>query len=159
MHNVPEDRIFGPSKWTAFGTQNLESADFRVVLCKSAPGFRQNRRIESEDLAEAGVFFEKPIKFRHGELPDKPPIHVRAAHDERGEHPELGVLIKCGIPLSSHGSVGASHTGTHSLDLLARAEGHGIHGFRYGNPQATAAKYGLDLRDLNARAGREGWSS
>ena len=30
MHNVPEDRIFRPSAWTAFGTQNLESADFRA---------------------------------------------------------------------------------------------------------------------------------
>ncbi|MFZ4774791.1 MAG: L-fucose isomerase, partial [Terrimicrobiaceae bacterium] len=30
MHNVPEDRIFRPSTWTAFGTQNLESADFRA---------------------------------------------------------------------------------------------------------------------------------
>jgi len=30
MHNVPEDRIFRPSTWAAFGTQNLESADFRA---------------------------------------------------------------------------------------------------------------------------------
>jgi len=30
MHNVPEDRIFRPSTWNAFGTQNLESADFRA---------------------------------------------------------------------------------------------------------------------------------
>lgn len=30
MHNVPEDRIFRPGTWTAFGTQNLESADFRA---------------------------------------------------------------------------------------------------------------------------------
>ncbi len=30
MHNVPEDQIFRPSAWTAFGTQNLESADFRA---------------------------------------------------------------------------------------------------------------------------------
>jgi len=30
MHNVPDDRIFRPSTWTAFGTQNLESADFRA---------------------------------------------------------------------------------------------------------------------------------
>jgi L-fucose isomerase len=30
MHNVPEDQIFRPSTWTAFGTQNLESADFRA---------------------------------------------------------------------------------------------------------------------------------
>ncbi|MCX6971883.1 MAG: L-fucose isomerase [Verrucomicrobia bacterium] len=30
MHNVPEDQIFRPSTWTAFGTQNPESADFRA---------------------------------------------------------------------------------------------------------------------------------
>ena len=30
MHNMPEDRIFRPSTWNAFGTQNLESADFRA---------------------------------------------------------------------------------------------------------------------------------
>ena len=30
---------------------------------------------------------------------------------------------------------------------------------RYGNPEATAAKYGIALRDLNARARREGWES
>ena len=30
MHNVMEDKIFRPSTWTAFGTQNLESADFRA---------------------------------------------------------------------------------------------------------------------------------
>lgn len=30
MHNVPDERIFRPSTWTAFGTQNLESADFRA---------------------------------------------------------------------------------------------------------------------------------
>ena len=29
---------------------------------------------------------------------------------------------------------------------------------RYGNPEATAAKYGIALRDLNARARREAWS-
>ncbi|MEX0646628.1 MAG: L-fucose isomerase [Balneolaceae bacterium] len=33
MHNVPEDRIFRPSAWAAFGTQNPESADFRA--CKN----------------------------------------------------------------------------------------------------------------------------
>ena len=30
---------------------------------------------------------------------------------------------------------------------------------RYGDPRKTAAKYGLNLRDLNARARREGWAS
>jgi L-fucose isomerase len=29
MHNVSEDRIFRPSTWSAFGTNNLEGADFR----------------------------------------------------------------------------------------------------------------------------------
>jgi L-fucose isomerase len=30
MHNVPEDRIFRPAAWNAFGTADLESADFRA---------------------------------------------------------------------------------------------------------------------------------
>ncbi|MBR4286083.1 MAG: L-fucose isomerase [Clostridia bacterium] len=30
MHNVPEDKIFRPACWNAFGTQELESADFRA---------------------------------------------------------------------------------------------------------------------------------
>jgi L-fucose isomerase len=30
MHNVSEERVFRPSAWTAFGTSNLESADFRA---------------------------------------------------------------------------------------------------------------------------------
>ncbi|MEG0382274.1 MAG: L-fucose isomerase [Christensenella sp.] len=30
MHNVSEDRIFRPSAWNAFGTQNREGADFRA---------------------------------------------------------------------------------------------------------------------------------
>ena len=30
---------------------------------------------------------------------------------------------------------------------------------RYGNPEATAAKYGIALRDLKARAKREGWDA
>ncbi len=29
---------------------------------------------------------------------------------------------------------------------------------RYGNPEATAAKYGIGIHELNARARREGWS-
>ena len=30
---------------------------------------------------------------------------------------------------------------------------------RYGDPHKTAEKYGLNLRDLNARARREGWAA
>jgi L-fucose/D-arabinose isomerase len=30
MHNVPEDQIFRPSAWTAFGTADIEGADFRA---------------------------------------------------------------------------------------------------------------------------------
>jgi L-fucose isomerase len=30
MHNVPEDRIFRPSAWTAFGTDDVEGADYRA---------------------------------------------------------------------------------------------------------------------------------
>ncbi len=30
MHNVPRERIFRPSAWTAFGTEGLEGADFRA---------------------------------------------------------------------------------------------------------------------------------
>jgi len=30
MHNVPEERIFRPSAWSAFGTSDLEGADFRA---------------------------------------------------------------------------------------------------------------------------------
>jgi L-fucose isomerase len=30
MHNVPEEQIFRPSAWNAFGTANLEGADFRA---------------------------------------------------------------------------------------------------------------------------------
>lgn len=30
MHNVSEDAIFRPSSWTAFGTDNLESSDYRA---------------------------------------------------------------------------------------------------------------------------------
>ena len=30
MHNVADDRIFRPSAWAAFGTQGLESADYRA---------------------------------------------------------------------------------------------------------------------------------
>lgn len=40
MHNVPDDRIFRPSAWAAFGTQDLESADYRA--CKNfGPLFRK----------------------------------------------------------------------------------------------------------------------
>lgn len=30
MHNVPEEQVFRPSTWNAFGTANLEGADFRA---------------------------------------------------------------------------------------------------------------------------------
>ncbi|WP_234567104.1 L-fucose isomerase [Rhodohalobacter sp. 614A] len=30
MHNVPEQRVFRPSAWAAFGTSDLESADYRA---------------------------------------------------------------------------------------------------------------------------------
>ncbi len=30
---------------------------------------------------------------------------------------------------------------------------------RYGNPEATAAKYGIGIRELKARARREGWDA
>ncbi len=30
MHNIPENRIFRPSSWNAFGTADLEGADFRA---------------------------------------------------------------------------------------------------------------------------------
>ena len=30
MHNVAEERIFRPSAWAAFGTKDLEGADFRA---------------------------------------------------------------------------------------------------------------------------------
>lgn len=30
MHNVPRERVFRPNAWSAFGTKNLEDADFRA---------------------------------------------------------------------------------------------------------------------------------
>lgn len=40
MHNVPVERILRPSAWAAFGTQDLESADYRA--CKNfGPLFRK----------------------------------------------------------------------------------------------------------------------
>ena len=30
MHNVADERIFRPSAWTAFGTADPESADYRA---------------------------------------------------------------------------------------------------------------------------------
>ena len=30
MHNVPEERIFRPKVWSAFGTKDQEGADFRA---------------------------------------------------------------------------------------------------------------------------------
>jgi L-fucose isomerase len=32
MHNVPDEQIFRPSTWNSFGTQNLESADYRACM-------------------------------------------------------------------------------------------------------------------------------
>jgi L-fucose isomerase len=32
MHNVPEDKIFRPSAWRAFGTKDLEGADYRACM-------------------------------------------------------------------------------------------------------------------------------
>jgi L-fucose isomerase len=33
MHNVTEEKIFRPGAWSAFGTADLEGADFRA--CKN----------------------------------------------------------------------------------------------------------------------------
>lgn len=33
MHNVSEDKIFRPSAWDGFGTNDLEGADYRA--CKT----------------------------------------------------------------------------------------------------------------------------
>jgi L-fucose isomerase len=30
MHNVPEERIYRPSTWNAFGTTDLEGSDYRA---------------------------------------------------------------------------------------------------------------------------------
>jgi len=30
MHNVPDERIFRPSAWTAFGAMDPQGADFRA---------------------------------------------------------------------------------------------------------------------------------
>jgi L-fucose isomerase len=30
MHNVPQEKIFRPSTWSAFGTKDLEGADYRA---------------------------------------------------------------------------------------------------------------------------------
>lgn len=32
MHNVPDDKIFRPSAWSAFGTKDLEGADYRACM-------------------------------------------------------------------------------------------------------------------------------
>ncbi len=43
MHNLPEDRVFRPSAWAAFGTADLESADYQA--CKNfGPLFGKNYR-------------------------------------------------------------------------------------------------------------------
>lgn len=36
MHNVPEEKIFRPSTWNAFGTQNREGADYRACSALGA---------------------------------------------------------------------------------------------------------------------------
>nr|MDO8117465.1 L-fucose isomerase [Candidatus Sigynarchaeota archaeon] len=33
MHNVPEEKIFRPSAWGAFGTADPEGADYRACEC------------------------------------------------------------------------------------------------------------------------------
>jgi L-fucose isomerase len=41
MHNIPANQIFRPSAWAAFGTQDLESADFRACEHYGPPyGFK-----------------------------------------------------------------------------------------------------------------------
>lgn len=30
LHNVPEERIYRPHAWSAFGTKDTESADYRA---------------------------------------------------------------------------------------------------------------------------------
>ncbi|MGI1691714.1 L-fucose isomerase [Thermoanaerobacter uzonensis] len=43
MHNVPEEKIFRPSAWNAFGTYDLESADYRA--CQNfGPLYGKNKR-------------------------------------------------------------------------------------------------------------------
>ena len=37
MHNVAPERIFRPSAWSAFGTQDLESADYRACAAFGPP--------------------------------------------------------------------------------------------------------------------------
>lgn len=36
MHNVPDEKVFRPSTWTAFGTRDLEGADFRACQALGA---------------------------------------------------------------------------------------------------------------------------
>jgi len=44
MHNVSEERIFRPSAWAAFGTKDLENADFRA--CQNfGPLFGKNSKV------------------------------------------------------------------------------------------------------------------
>jgi L-fucose isomerase len=43
MHNVDEARVFRPSAWTAFGTADLEGADFRACA-NFGPLYGKNRR-------------------------------------------------------------------------------------------------------------------
>jgi L-fucose isomerase len=43
MHNVAEEGVFRPSAWTAFGTAELEGADFRACA-NFGPLYGKNRR-------------------------------------------------------------------------------------------------------------------
>jgi L-fucose isomerase len=43
MHNVAEERVFRPSAWTAFGTADLEGADFRACA-NFGPLYGKNRK-------------------------------------------------------------------------------------------------------------------
>jgi L-fucose isomerase len=43
MHNVPEEQVFRPSAWTAFGTADLEGADFRACA-NFGPLYGKTRR-------------------------------------------------------------------------------------------------------------------
>ncbi len=43
MHNVPEEKIYRPSAWNAFGTQELEGADYRACA-NFGPLYGKNKR-------------------------------------------------------------------------------------------------------------------
>ena len=46
-----------------------------------------------------------------------------------------------------------------ALLVAQRIQAGKRHYRRYGNPEATAAKYGIGIRDLKTRARREGWDA